>query len=99
MVSREIDRLKRTWGSSQNRTDSLEKLLESDALDSIDPFDRIQLAYVVDTCRSSRSLSDAGRKLFAASRQQRSSTNDADRLRKYLNRFALDWHKVAGHGD
>lgn len=99
VVSLEIERLKRTWGSNQDRTDSLERLLESDALDSIDPFDRIQLAYVVDTCRSSRSLSDAGRKLFAASRQQRSSTNDADRLRKYLNRFTLDWHKVAGHND
>lgn len=91
VVSIEIERLKRTWGSSQESADSLDGLLQHDVLASIDPFDRIQLAYVVETCRSSRSLSDAGRKLFAASRQLRSSTNDADRLRKYLARFDLSW--------
>ena len=41
-----------------------------------------------------KSLSDAGRTLFAVSRAQRSSTNDADRLRKYLARFDLDWERV-----
>ena len=42
------------------------------------------------TCRSA-SLSEAGRTLFAASRTQRTSTNDSDRLRKYLAKFGLDW--------
>lgn len=41
--------------------------------------------------RRTRSLSDAGRALFSASRQQKTSANDADRLRKYLGRFGLDW--------
>ncbi|CAA9306768.1 MAG: Transcriptional regulatory protein RtcR [uncultured Lysobacter sp.] len=58
---------------------------------AIDPFDRVQLESVVQVCRRSKSLSAAGRELFAASRAQRSSTNDADRLRKYLARFGLDW--------
>jgi transcriptional regulatory protein RtcR len=31
------------------------------------------------------------RHLFAASRKLRTSTNDADRLRKYLARFDLAW--------
>jgi transcriptional regulatory protein RtcR len=53
---------------------------------------------VVATCRASRSLSDAGRKLFAASRTKRASTNDADRLRKYLARFGLDWRDLAVSG-
>ena len=35
------------------------------------------------------SLSEAGRMLFAASRSSRSTTNDADRLRKYLARYGL----------
>jgi transcriptional regulatory protein RtcR len=43
---------------------------------------------------SSRSLSEAGRTLFAASRTRRTSANDADRLRKYLARFGLDWSGV-----
>ncbi|MET3709614.1 sigma54-dependent transcription regulator [Sphingomonas trueperi] len=66
-------------------------LLTAEALAEMDPFDRVQLAAVVETCRRSRSLSEAGRTLFAASRTRRTSANDADRLRKYLARFALDW--------
>jgi transcriptional regulatory protein RtcR len=42
-------------------------------------------------CQASRSLSDAGRRLFAVSRAKKSAPNDADRLRKYLARFGLDW--------
>ena len=37
---------------------------------------------------------DDGRSLFAASRVRRSSANDADRLRKYLARFGLEWSRV-----
>jgi transcriptional regulatory protein RtcR len=47
-------------------------------------------------CRTSSSLSAAGRTLFAASRAQKTSANDADRLRKYLARFGLDWQAVTG---
>ena len=62
--------------------------------EEIDPFDRVQLAETVRICRASRSLSEAGRTLFAASRTRRSIANDADRLRKYLARFGLDWFHV-----
>jgi sigma54-dependent transcription regulator len=34
---------------------------------------------------------DAGRTLFSVSRQRRTTSNDADRLRKYLARFGLTW--------
>ncbi len=40
------------------------------------------------------SLSAAGRALFAASRGQKASVNDADRLRKYLARFGLEWKSL-----
>ena len=60
----------------------------------LDRFDRVQLEEVVRVCARAKSLSDAGRTLFAASRRQRTSTNDADRLRKYLTRFGLDWERV-----
>ena len=49
-------------------------------------------------CRQARSLSEAGRALFAQSRARKQSTNDADRLRKYLARFGLSWDDVAGRG-
>lgn len=60
----------------------------------IDPFDLTQLDFVLKTCRESKTLSDAGRKLFAVSRSKRSKMNDADRLKKYLARFQLKWEDV-----
>lgn len=93
LVDDEIERLRRKWTAAahNNDDDVLEGLLGADQLASIDAFDRVQLAYVVAACRSSRSLSEAGRRLFAASRAAKSSTNDADRLKKYLTRFGLSW--------
>ncbi|MDR6510477.1 transcriptional regulatory protein RtcR [Novosphingobium capsulatum] len=95
-VTKEIERLKRLWGDGARDGDGLGRWLSPDALDDLDPFDRVQLAYVVATCASARSLSEAGRKLFAASREKRASTNDADRLRKYLARFGLGWDDFKG---
>lgn len=93
-VGAEIARLERLGSSAPTDADDLASLLAPDALAAIDPFDRVQLAEVVRVCRSSRSLSEAGRTLFAASRLRRSSANDADRIRKYLGRFGLDWAGV-----
>ncbi len=91
-VEAEIQRLKRLWsGQSAANDDMLTTILSPEALADIDPFDRVQLAETVRICRASRSLSEAGRTLFAASRARRSTANDADRLRKYLARFGLDW--------
>ncbi len=95
-VAAEIARLKRLWRGGTEAGDDLATLLAPAQIETLDPFDRVQLAHVVATCRASRSLSDAGRTLFAASRRQRSSTNDADRLRKYLARFDLSWTQIAG---
>lgn len=61
-------------------------------LRDLDLFDQIQLKGVLEVCRESRSMSDAGRKLFQMSRGRKAKANDADRLRKYLQRFGLDWN-------
>lgn len=79
---------------AENHVD-LDCILDSD-LEEIDPFDRVQLQYVVAVCRRSRSLSEAGRELFAASRKKRAVANDADRLKKYLARFGLDFEQCLG---
>jgi len=93
LVEAEIGRLRKLW-SADAGDDGLAAVLPSDKLAALDPFDRVQLSHVVATCRSSRSLSEAGRTLFAASRANRTSTNDADRLRKYLARFGLSWMDI-----
>src|SRR6185295_15038305 len=86
------DGLKWRFGHGSYRTPRAS--LEESALSGLDPFDRVQLAEVVRVCRSSRTLSEAGRALFSASRTKKGSSNVADRLRKYLARFGLDWAQV-----
>jgi len=93
-VDAEIIRLNRLWSGAGAAEDGLAAVLDADQSAALDPFDRVQLAHVVATCRASRSLSDAGRALFAVSRKQRASANDADRLRKYLARFGLSWAEL-----
>jgi len=55
----------------------------------IDPFDRVQLAHVVEVCRESKTLSEAGRTLFCESRKKKANPNDSDRVRKFLAKFGL----------
>ena len=59
-----------------------------------DRFERVQLEDVLMVCRAAPTLSAAGRTLFDRSRQRKSITNDADRLRKYLGRFSLEWSEL-----
>jgi len=104
-VDVEIARLQADWrrdepadalhGAAADDDDTLlAAVMGEPRLQSIDRFDRVQLAEVVRCCRRHRSLSAAGRELFAVTRQKRATTNDADRLRKYLARFALDYASV-----
>ena len=72
----------------------LDSLLGTDAAAQLDPFDALQLEAVIRICRASKSLSDAGRRLFAVSRLAKRQPNDADRLKKYLARFDLSWDDV-----
>jgi transcriptional regulatory protein RtcR len=90
-VEDEIARLRSAWRTPDAPGDVLDALVPGVALDR---FDRVQLLDVVAVCRASPSLSEAGRTLFAASRARRTSTNDADRLRKYLARFGLTFDAV-----
>jgi len=92
MVDAETRALLQDWKTAEGNEDI--RLIETvlgPAAHDLDPFDRVQLAEVIRTCQTSASLSDAGRRLFAVSRAKKASTNDADRLRKYLAKFDLDW--------
>ena len=92
MVAAEIETLLADWKSAQSNDDyRLVADVMGDAVSDVDPFDLVQLAEVIRTCRNSSSLSAAGRVLFAVSRGKRKTQNDADRLRKYLGKFNLEW--------
>ncbi|MDX2019375.1 MAG: RNA repair transcriptional activator RtcR [Deltaproteobacteria bacterium] len=96
-VTEELAQLRVQWRTQalpSRKEDLLAQLLGAAGVEALDLFDRVQLEEVVRVCRASHSLSEAGRLLFAASRAARSSTNDADRLRKYLSRFELSFDKI-----
>ena len=99
MVEEEIVRLRASWQRGKREgeaeADLVSELLGEEEAKALDRFDRAQLAEVLRACRAARSLSEAGRLLFAASRAKKSSVNDADRLRKYLGRFGLEWSRIA----
>jgi transcriptional regulatory protein RtcR len=99
VVREEIERLDRAWVEARDPGDDdrvIERMMPREQYSSLDLFDRLQLAAVARVCRTAPSLSEAGRRLFAASRSKKASPNDADRVRKYLARFGLSWSAVSG---
>ena len=91
-VRAEIERLKHKWyGPGEH--DLVAELLGEESY-AIDSFDRVQLNEVIRVCRTSRTLSEAGRTLFAQSRKRRTSKNDADRVRKYLTKWGLSFAQI-----
>ena len=98
LVEEEIARLQRQWRPAAAEDDVVVAVLGDAGAGRLDRFDRVQLAEVIRVCRASRTLSEAGRALFAVTRLERKTANDADRLQKYLARFGLDWDRAAGRG-
>ena len=100
LVDEEIERLQNLWrrseaeAGSNSELDPLREVLSDQQISAIDLFDQVQLAKVIEVCRRSKSMSAAGRTLFAASRSRRKVTNDSDRVRKYLAKFGLNWEAV-----
>jgi transcriptional regulatory protein RtcR len=94
-VEVETARLRAKWGALA-APDVVTEVLGREGAARLDLFDRLQLRGVIEVCRECASLSEAGRRLFQASRLEKASVNDADRLRKYLGRFGLDFERVAG---
>ncbi|MBX3275126.1 MAG: RNA repair transcriptional activator RtcR [Sandaracinaceae bacterium] len=95
-VREEMARLSRQWSGAARDTERVIEVLGAEAAAELDRFDRVQLEDVLAVCSEARSISEAGRVLFAASRARKTSVNDADRLRKYLARFGLRFDDVAG---
>ena len=76
----------------------LSRHLSSDDKDALDPFDAVQLAYVIEVCYQHSSQAAAGRYLYANSRDKLKNPNDSDRLRKYLMKFGLRFDELKFDG-
>lgn len=96
-VQEEIAQLDGTWGPhtascSRNTVDLAE--LDLPCLGDIDRIERVQLLEVLQVISETRSMAEAGRTLFAVSRASKSSSNDSDRIRKFLARYNLTYAEV-----
>ena len=80
--------------SHHNMHGMLLHLLGADYESRYDLFDIMQLTDVLEVCHDCATLSEAGRKLFAVTRQAKTNPNDADRLKKYLSHFNLTFHDI-----
>jgi transcriptional regulatory protein RtcR len=96
MVEDEIGRLREDWYDPGGKSDTglLELLLSREKIDSLDLFAKIQLEGVIKVCLKCRNISEAGRILYSQSRARKASGNDSDRLRKYLQRFGVEWRQI-----
>lgn len=101
LVEEEIVRLKPSTLGRSNALNSpidhhatIEAILGADAFEQFDDFDLAQLAHVVNVCRESESMADAARKLFAVSIKAKTSSNNTDRLSKYLSKFGLKFKQL-----
>lgn len=97
-VQREIVRLQRLWRGVATADFPRCRSVLGEAFASTDEFELLQLEGVLKACQACSTLSEAGRQLFAHSQQEKSSSNDSDRLRKYLARFGLDGQAVLAMG-
>lgn len=98
IVQSEIIRLQQAWRGFQNDNQVMDKLnqyLSPEVIAELDLFDRLQLNQVIEICQSSRSMAEAGRRLFNVSRDKKSSINDSHRLKQYLQKFDLQFDKIS----
>lgn len=99
IVANEIKRLQTDWhGFSETEAEGtqtlLAQVLSQEAIEQIDAFEQAQLAQVIKVCKTSKTLAEAGRRLFNVSRQNKASSNDSHRLKVYLQKFGLTFADI-----
>jgi len=95
VVDEEIELLRSKWAYSANKQfPLLEKVLGNTKINEIDYFYHAQLEEVIKVCLSSKTRSEASRKLYNKSLENKKTKNDADRLIKFLKIFGLDWDLI-----
>ena len=99
-VNEEIQRLKNKWQPLNNHATNnhhqtiLESLLGKKTTEQIDLYEQMALANLIQVCRHSHSMADAGRKLFNVSRMQKSSNNDSHRVKQLLGKYGLSFAEL-----
>lgn len=99
IVDAEIQRLRSAWRGftedAHTPADTLQEFFSAEQLAEMDRFDQLQFIEVVKVCKNCRSLAEAGRLLFNASRDKKSSVNDSHRLKQYLQKMGVSFQQLA----
>lgn len=94
-VVSEIVELTASWGSEQRPAGNDEALSERVLPDAeLDEYEFAQLEVVLRAVRDTASMAEAGRRLFAVSREKRKVLNDSHRVRTLLAGWNLDYKEV-----
>ena len=91
-------RLKFTWQGLDIEHNSpkktAENLLGEDAK-NFDLYDHYQLIGLYQVCKESKSMAEAGRRLFNVTRLNKKSSNDSHRLKQILTKYGLDFEALS----
>jgi transcriptional regulatory protein RtcR len=93
IVRREILHLSAYWEGQDPVHSRVERVL-GDGAQELDRIDRATLEEVLAVCVATSSMAEAGKLLFAKSRERRGSINDSDRMKKWLTRYGLTWTQI-----
>ncbi len=99
VVDEEINRLKRKWQATSQDTwvpsAIIDPILGTGYSRSIDFYDQLKLASLISVCQESRSMADAGRKLFNVSRSAKKSNNDSHRVKQLLGKYGVRFEDIS----
>ncbi|GAB2191421.1 DNA-binding transcriptional regulator RtcR [Sessilibacter sp. MAH1] len=101
VVTEEIARLQKKWQPNSNtvnhqktQLEDLKQLIGDSAFEELDYFEQAKLCIVVDVCRSSSNMAEAGRILFNKSRETKASSNDSHRVKQLLAKYDLTFAQI-----
>lgn len=74
----------------------METLLSRETVEQLEPLEKVQLTEALRICAASRTMADAGRRLFATggAARETKTINYSDRMRKYLSRYGIGWEQI-----
>lgn len=98
-VNEEIARLQTKWQANnsddRNPRGVIEEILGLGSCETIDYYEQLKLANLIEVCRGSSSMADAGRKLFDVSRNEKKSNNDSHRVKQLLDKYGIRFGDMA----
>jgi len=99
-VKEEIERLKTKWRTTHHSSgkpyENVRLLLPAEKFDALDHYDLAVLSTIVETCKKSASMAEAGRQLFNISRKAKASSNDSHRVKQILEKYGMAFENIKG---